>query len=93
MGAASAVHLHNISPHGCLLQTAEAFLAPGRAVRVKIAGLSTLDGKVVWAEGSSAGVEFAVALHPAVVEYIAGKMEAQAARSVCQAPTAAGSAG
>lgn len=73
MGRSVGSDLLNISANGCLVLTAEPWLTEGNPVRVKIAGISSLDGKVVWAEGVRAGISFCTALHPAVVEYIALK--------------------
>jgi len=77
MGNSTGASLRNISSNGCLLETAEILLGEGNPVRIKIPGISSLDGRVVWAEGARAGVEFSAALHPAVVDYIALKTDAE----------------
>ena len=80
MGRTAQARLLNISPLGCLLRTDEEILRSDRKIRIKIPGLASLDGTVVWCEDARAGVEFAVAQHPAVVEYIAGRTAAEVTR-------------
>jgi hypothetical protein len=90
MGQSCGADLHNISAHGCMLATAEPMLAAGNPVRIRIAGISSLDGKVVWAEGACAGVAFATALHPAVVDYIALRTAAKAGEGPAMGQALAG---
>ena len=70
MGKSSQAHLLNISPNGCLIETSEPMLEAGKPMRLKIPGFSSLDGTVAWQDGNRGGIEFTVALHPAVVDYI-----------------------
>lgn len=57
-------------------------------MRLRIPGLSSLDGKVVWVDGVRAGIAFAMALHPAVVDYIAGCLSQETAQRLGVAPAA-----
>jgi hypothetical protein len=72
LGRATDCRLLNISLDGCLLEPLEPVLAEGNSVRMRIPGLASIDGRIVWADTAHTGVAFAAALHPAVVEYIAG---------------------
>ncbi len=74
LGRSTRGQLLNISQHGCLVEMAESILAQGDPLRLRIPGVSSLDGRVVWSEGRRAGVSFAIPLHPAVVDYIAGHL-------------------
>lgn len=89
LGRSADARLLNISLHGCLVEMAEPVLEQGNPVRLRIPGLSSLDGKVVWSEGARAGVVFAAALHPAVVDYVAGRLSEETAERLGVAPVAA----
>jgi hypothetical protein len=86
LGHSADARLLNISLHGCLVEVAEPILAQGNPVRLRIPGLSSLDGKVVWSDGDRAGVVFAAALHPAVVEYVSGCLSSETAERLGVAP-------
>ena len=88
LGRFSDARLHDISQHGCLVEVSEAILAQGSPVRLRIPGVSSLDGRVIWAEAGRAGVSFAMPLHPAVVEYIAGCFNEETAERLGVAPLA-----
>ena len=72
LGRFSDARLLDISQHGCLVEVNDAILAKGNPVRLRIPGVSSLDGRVIWDEAMRAGVSFSMPLHPAVVDYIAG---------------------
>lgn len=78
-GRSADCRLLNISAQGCLIEVAEPILREGNRIRIKISGISSLNGEVMWHEGTQAGVSFAATLHPAVVAYIAGCLEADLA--------------
>jgi hypothetical protein len=76
----------SISSTGCLVEATAPILRRANPVRIKITGFSSIDGMVVWDDGRRVGIAFAVALHPAVVAYIAEKATAEIA---CDEPPCA----
>lgn len=80
LGRSSDARLLDISQHGCLVTMTDPILAEGNPVRLRIPGVSSLDGRVIWNKGARAGVSFAMPLHPAVVDYIAGCLSAETAQ-------------
>ena len=89
LGRLSDARLLDISQHGCLIEVSDAILAKGNPVRLRIPGVSSLDGRVIWDEAMRAGVSFAMPLHPAVVDYIAGCLSDENAARLGVAPVAA----
>jgi len=79
LGRFSEARLLDISQHGCRVELTDAILARGNPVRLRIPGVSSLDGRVIWDDGGCAGVSFAMPLHPAVVDYIAGRLSDETA--------------
>ncbi|MGL4314740.1 MAG: PilZ domain-containing protein [Sphingomonas sp.] len=60
----------DLSSGGCRLAT-RATLALGTRVCIRIDGMHSLWGHVVWQHGTDVGVAFEQPMHPAVVEHIA----------------------
>lgn len=89
LGRLSEARLLDISQHGCMVQVNDAILAKGNPVRLRIPGVSSLDGRVIWDKGGRAGVSFAMPLHPAVVDYIAGCLSDETAERLGVASAAA----
>ena len=48
-------------------------LAAGERVRLQVPQLTRIEGRVTWADGLQAGIEFAEPLHAAVVQFIAAQ--------------------
>ena len=89
LGRSSQARLLDISQHGCMVEVTDAILAKGNPVRLRIPGVSSLDGRVIWDETLRAGVSFAMPLHPAVVDYIAGRLSDETAERLGVAAAAA----
>lgn len=68
-GAADGV-LTNLSENGCSVHVSASFLHEGSHVAVQMQGLNGLAGIVRWTKGNFLGIEFASALHVAVVEHM-----------------------
>ena len=49
----------------------EADLPQGAMLRLRIKGLTHIDGTIAWVNRGHAGVRFQAALHPAVMEHLA----------------------
>jgi hypothetical protein len=62
--------MRNISTGGCLI-TSDAALPQGTLLRIRIKGLTAIDGAIAWSHRGHAGVRFLAALHPAVMEHLA----------------------
>jgi hypothetical protein len=62
--------LSNISSTGCMVECAEAGLPDGALVRVRLKGLTAIDGSIVWQHRGHAGIRFLEPLHVAVMEYL-----------------------
>ena len=63
--------LVNISTTGCMIACPIEDL-PGRALlRLRIKGVTAIDGEIVWQHRNHAGIRFKVPLHPAVMEHLA----------------------
>lgn len=62
----------DLSETGCRIETAAGAVAAGDPVIVRPLGMEALAGRVRWTHEKSAGIEFASALHPAVVDHLSG---------------------
>lgn len=69
----------DLSPSGCSVTVNTFFLSYGQRLTVRLPGLESLAGTVRWIEGQRCGIEFAYALHPAVVEHLIGQFRQNAA--------------
>ena len=63
--------LVNISTTGCMIVCPEEPLPDGALLRLRVKGLTAIDGEIVWQHRNHAGVRFKVPLHPAVMEHLA----------------------
>jgi len=63
--------LVNISTTGCMISCPENQLPDRALLRLRVKGLTAIDGEIIWQHRSHAGVRFKVALHPAVMEHLA----------------------
>ncbi len=71
--------LCNISKTGCMVVCPEAGLPDGALLRIRLRGLTAIDGKVVWQHRGHAGVRFVSPLHEALMRHL-GFQEPEAAR-------------
>lgn len=60
----------DLSVSGCRIST-QGFYPVGVRVCLRIEGLQSWWGKVVWQHGAELGIAFELPLHPAVIEHIA----------------------
>ena len=72
-----ATRLVNISTTGCMIACPETDLPDKALLRLRVKGLTAIDGEIVWQHRNHAGVRFSVPLHPAVMEHLAFGGEAQ----------------
>ena len=63
--------LVNISTTGCMIACPEEGLPDGALMRLRVKGLTAIDGEIVWQHRNHAGIKFRVPLHPAVMEHLA----------------------
>jgi hypothetical protein len=66
-----ASRLVNISTTGCMIACPEPDLPDKALLRLRVKGLTAIDGEIVWQHRNHAGVRFSVPLHPAVIEHLA----------------------
>lgn len=63
--------LVNISTTGCMIACPVDDLPDGALLRLRMTGLTAIDGEIVWQHRNHAGIRFRVPLHPAVMEHLA----------------------
>lgn len=63
--------LVNISTTGCMIACPEEGLPDGALMRLRVKGLTAIDGEIIWQHRGHAGIRFRVPLHPAVMEHLA----------------------
>jgi hypothetical protein len=63
--------LVNISTTGCMIACPENSLPHKALLRLRVKGLTAIDGEIVWQHRDHAGIRFKVPLHPAVMEHLA----------------------
>ena len=66
-----ATRLVNISTTGCMIACPDEGLPDGALLRLRVKGLTAIDGEIVWQHRNHAGIKFRVPLHPAVMEHLA----------------------
>ena len=66
-----STRLVNISTTGCMIACPEDGLPDGALLRLRVKGLTAIDGEIVWQHRNHAGIKFRVPLHPAVMEHLA----------------------
>ena len=71
------VALHDLSAGGCRVELIEAS-EPGDSVITRLPQLEPLGATVCWAEGTTAGIRFSNAIHPAVFDMVVDRMAAEA---------------
>jgi hypothetical protein len=63
--------LVNISTTGCMIACPVDGLPDGALLRLRVMGLTAIDGEIIWQHRNHAGIRFRVPLHPAVMETLA----------------------
>ena len=63
--------LVNISTTGCMIACPVDGLPDGALLRLRVTGLTAIDGAIIWQHRNHAGIRFRVPLHPAVMEHLA----------------------
>ena len=66
----ACLELIDISEGGCKVRGKLGFAEQGDYIALKINGVRTPSGKVVWVEDRYAGVAFEGSMHPAVLEHL-----------------------
>jgi len=61
----------NVSTTGCMIAFPPEGLPENALLRLRVKGLTAIDGEIVWQHRNHAGVRFKVPLHPAVIEHLA----------------------
>lgn len=64
------VEVVDVSEGGCKIKGRHGFAEPGEQVSLKIDGVRTPLGKIVWVDGEFAGLSFDGKMHPAVVDHL-----------------------
>lgn len=64
------VDLFDLSERGCKIKGRRGFVDEGENVTLKINGIKTPLGTVMWVEDEFAGIAFEGRLHPAVLDHI-----------------------
>lgn len=62
--------LCNISATGCMIECPEPSLPESALLRLRLRGLTAIDGQVVWQNRGHVGIRFNVPLHQAVMEHL-----------------------
>lgn len=65
------VELIDVSEGGCKIKGRHGFAEVGEHLSLKINGVRSPLGKVVWIDGKHAGVAFEGKMHPAIVDHLA----------------------
>ena len=68
------VALQDLSAGGCRVEMIEA-PEPGDSVIARLPQLEPLGAEVRWAEGTTAGIRFANAIHPAVFDMVVARLD------------------
>ena len=64
------VEVLDVSEGGCKIKGRHGFAEAGENVVLKIDGVRTPLGKIVWVDGEFAGLKFEGTMHPAVVDFL-----------------------
>src|SRR5688572_29799372 len=66
-----ASRMCNVSTTGCMIVCPETDLPERALLRLRIKGLTAIDGEIIWQHRNHAGIKFRVPLHNAVIEHLA----------------------
>jgi hypothetical protein len=61
---------YDLSTHGCMLHSSRGFVEPGDTIVVRFTQSVTVEGKVIWQQNRTAGIEFASPVHPLIVSHL-----------------------
>ena len=62
--------LCNISATGCMVVCPEEGLPDGALMRLRLKGLTAIDGEIVWQHRGHAGIRFRAELHPTMMAHL-----------------------
>ena len=61
---------YDLSTHGCMLHSSRDFVEPGDMILVRLTDRVAVEGKVIWQQQRTAGIEFAEPVHPLIVTHL-----------------------
>jgi len=64
------VEVVDVSEGGCKIKGRHGFAEEGEKVSLRIDGVRTPLGKIVWVDGEFAGIAFEGTMHPAIVDHL-----------------------
>lgn len=67
---AERVVAYDLSTHGCMLHSSHGFVEPGDTILVRFTHRVAVEGKVIWQQNRTAGIEFAEPVHPLIVAHL-----------------------
>lgn len=82
--------LSNISNTGCMITYPEPSLPESALLRLRLRGLTAIDGEIVWQNRGHAGIRFNLPLHKAVMEHLGFREPEQAQEPEPESLPAAG---
>ena len=61
---------YDLSTYGCMLHSTRGFVEPGDMILVRFTDRVAVEGKVIWQQNRTAGIEFAEPVHPLIVAHL-----------------------
>ena len=61
---------YDLSTRGCMLHSTRGFVEPGDMSLVRFTDRVVAEGKVIWQQNRTAGIEFAEPVHPLIVAHL-----------------------
>ena len=61
---------YDLSTHGCMLHSSNGFVEAGDMILVRFTERVAVEGRVIWQERRTAGIEFAEPVHPLIVSHL-----------------------
>jgi hypothetical protein len=83
-----STRLVNISTTGCMIACPVDGLPDNALLRLRVKGVTAIDGEIVWQHRNHAGIRFRVPLHPAVMEHLAFRDTERGYNTLAPAPRA-----
>lgn len=69
-GLRDFVFLYNLSVSGCMIEVSNPAAAIGSLIKLDLAGLTDIQGHIVWKVDRNAGIEFTRTIPEQVVQYL-----------------------
>ena len=66
---------YDLSTHGCMLHSGHGFVEAGDTILVRFTQRVAVEGKVIWQQNRTAGIEFAEPVHPLIVSHLSFRDE------------------